>query len=338
MTGTRTAPFGTPATRLHGGRIALVAILLIGAGVAAWAWVFHRGTGSNAAVTESSTNPPWTIAQMQYDKPEITAEPPPAPPVDTVGPQLAKILAMLNDLTARVTALENRKPPAAPVVKETPKAAPPKKAPAPVVFVHHDVKDTPPALPTREYTLAPGTTKLPCIVETGINSDVEGYLTAKVSTNVYDTATGRHLLVPQGSTILGHDQSQQLLYGNERLPTISLSLSLPDGRTVDLGKAPITDQQGVAGLTGDVNNHWGRLFGAVFIGGALRGGTQALTIALSDAAGAGQFAAGYSGVLNQAVSPRLGRALDTRPTITVDAGQLCNVILVKPLTLPAMWQ
>src|SRR5262249_47211427 len=171
--------------------------------------------------------------------------------------------------------LEDRKPPAAPVVKDTPKAAPPKKAPVPVLFVHHDVKDTPPAPPAHEYTLAPGTTKLPCIVETAINSHVEGYLTAKVSTNVYDTATGRHLLVPQGSTILGHDQSQQLLYGNERLPTVSLSLSLPDGRTVDLGKAPITDQQGVAGLTGDVNNHWGRLFGAVFIGGGLRGGAPA---------------------------------------------------------------
>src|SRR5439155_15054787 len=130
-----------------------------------------------------------------------------------------------------------------------------------------DVKDASLPPKTTAYTLAPGTTKLPCIVETAINSDVEGYLTARVSTNVYDTATGRHLLVPQGSTILGHDQSQQLLYGNERLPTISLTLTLPDGRSVDLGHAPITDQQGVAGLSGDVNNHWGRLFGAVFIGG-----------------------------------------------------------------------
>src|SRR2546430_1278387 len=160
-----------------------------------------------------------------------------------------------------------------------------------------------------------------------MNSDVEGHFTARVSTNVYDTATGRHLLVPQGSTILGHDQSQQLLYGNERLPTISLTLTLPDGRWVDLGQAPITDQQGVAGLSGDVNNHWGRLLGAVFVGGALRGGRQALAAAMAGTAGAGQIAAGYSGVLNQAMNPRMGGALDTRPTITVEAGQLCNVIL-----------
>ena len=75
-------------------------------------------------------------------------------------------------------------------------------------------------------------------------------------------------------------QSSVLLYGNERLPTISLTLALPDGRSVDLGQAPVTDQQGVAGLTGRVNQHYWRLFGAVFIGGALRHLRQAKTCRL----------------------------------------------------------
>ena len=69
-----------------------------------------------------------------------------------------------------------------------------------------------------------------------MNSEVEGYFTAKVMQNVYDTATRRHLLVPQGSTILGHDNSSQLVYGNERMDTLSLKLTLPDGRSVDLGR------------------------------------------------------------------------------------------------------
>ena len=144
--------------------------------------------------------------------------------------------------------------------------------------------------------------------------------------------------MPQGSSIVGHDQSQHLLYGNERLPTTSLTLALPDGRSVDLGKAPVTDQQGVAGLTGRVNQHYWRLFGAIFIGGALRGGVQAMQTGLAQAAGVGQIAAGYGSVVNQALSPRLGRALDTRPTIEIDAGQICNVLLTKELRLPAMWQ
>jgi type IV secretory pathway VirB10-like protein len=336
---TRTPAFGTPATRLHAGRILLVLALLVGAGAAAWAWIFHKDAKVSPVATERSTNPGWTASQLHYEKPEVKAEAPAPKPVDLTAAELAKIRAMLAQMQAELDALKNRKPPAATtVVQQQPKSEPPKKVPGAMLFVHHEVKEARPQPRTREYTLAPGTTKLPCIVETSMNSDVEGHFTAKVSTNVYDTATGRHLLVPQGSTILGHDQSQQLLYGNERLPTISLTLALPDGRSVDLGKAPITDQQGVMGLTGRVNNHWWRLFGAIFIGGALRGGTQAMTMAMADAAGAGQIATGYGSVINQALSPRLGRALDTRPTIEVDAGQICHVLLTQPLSLPAMWQ
>ena len=334
------APFGaTPATRLHGGRIVLVLGSLLALAFAAWVWVFHHSTGPGGPVTESGTTPGWTASQLHYDKPEVKAEAPAPQPVDMTAAELARIKAMLANLQAELDALKNRKPPTpTTVVQQQPKPEPPKPAPGGTLFVSHEVKEGPPLPKALEYVLAPGATKLPCVIETSINSDVEGYFTAKVRTNVYDSATGRHLLVPQGSTILGRDHSQDLLYGNERLPTTSLTLALPDGRAVDLGQAPVTDQQGVAGLTGRVNQHFWRLFGAIFIGGALRGGTQALQTATAQAAGVGQVAAGYSSVVNQALSPRLGRALDTRPTIEIDAGQLCNVLLTKPLTLPAMWQ
>ena len=207
-----------------------------------------------------------------------------------------------------------------------------------MLYVSHEVKDAPAVPKAPAYTLAPGATKLPCVIETAINSDVEGYFTAKVAANVYDTATGRHLLVPQGSTILGHDQSSTLLYGNERLPTVSLTLALPDGRSVELGQAPVTDQQGIAGLTGKVDQHFWRLFGAVFVGGALRGGTQALQVGLAQGGPVGQVAGGIGATGSQVTQQRLGRALDTRPTITVESGQLCQVLLTKPLTLPALWQ
>ena len=108
--------------------------------------------------------------------------------------------------------------------------------------------------------------------------------------------------------------------------------------SVDLGHAPVTDQQGIAGLTGKVDQHFWRLFGAVFIGGALRGGTQALQVGLTQAGSLGPVASGVGGTANQATQQRLGRALDTRPTITVDSGQLCQVLLTKPLTLAALWQ
>jgi type IV secretion system protein TrbI len=100
----------------------------------------------------------------------------------------------------------------------------------------------------------------------------------------------------------------------------------------------VTDQEGVAGLTGDVDQHYWRLFGAVFIGGALKGGMQAMQTAMIQGAGAGQVASGIATYGNQATSRVVGRALDTRPTIKVHAGQLCHVLLTKELKLPAMWQ
>jgi type IV secretion system protein VirB10 len=199
---------------------------------------------------------PWMAQKLEYP----TTAPPPLKaaetPVDPLAGLNAKLAQMLAELERQRQELETlkKRPAGSTVIKQaTPQAAkgtPPPKPHVSMLFVQHDLKEPPPQPGAVAYGLAPGATKLPCIVETAINSDVEGYFTAKVSSNVYDTATGRHLLVPQGSTILGHDQSSILLYGNERLPTISLTLALPDGRAVDLGQAPVTDQQGVAGLTG----------------------------------------------------------------------------------------
>ena len=78
--------------------------------------------------------------------------------------------------------------------------------------------------------------------------------------------------------------------------------------------------------------------GAVVIGGALRGGTQAVQLETARGGPVGQVAGGVAGTGSQATQQRLGRALDTRPTITVASGQLCQVLLIKPLTLPALWQ
>src|SRR6266853_1387707 len=286
--------------------------------------------------------PSWGRQTFQYKAEEPLLPPAPTPPVDTLSPELARLRAELGALKQDLEGLKNRKTPTVVTTSATKAAAPPPRppaTPAPLLFVAHDLrKEAHAAVPkVPEYVLAPSTF-LPCAVETKMNSEVEGYFTAKVNQNVYDTATHTRLLVPQGSTILGHDNSSQLVYGNERMDTLSLTLTLPDGRSVDLGHAPVTDQEGVAGLTGEVDQHFWRLFGAVVVGGALRGGAQVVQLEAAPAGGIGQVAGGIAATGQQATQPRLGRALDTRPTITVESGQLCHVLLVKPLTLPAMWQ
>ena len=341
---TYTNPLYRPGVvRLRAGRLIGVLLLLMTLVVGGGLWFLHTyGRKVKTPPVESTTGPAWMKQSVSYppDAQETAKAGKPAPDRDAeILRQLAALQRQLQEQQEALEALK-RRPSSTVINQQAAKAAPVKehRPPGTMLYISHDLKEPPPGPTATEYILAPGATKLPCQIETAMNSDVEGYFTAKVTTNVYDTATGRHLLVPQGSTILGHDQSSQLLYGSERMDTISLTLTLPDGRSVDLGKAPVTDQQGVAGLTGRVDQHYWRLFGAVFIGGALKGGMSAMTTVLNTAAGAGQVASGIASVGNQATNRVITPVLNIRPTIEVDAGQLCNVLLIKPLSLPAMWQ
>jgi type IV secretion system protein VirB10 len=296
-----------------------------------------------ATLAESSMVPTTLRQAYQYktEEPILPAEV--KKPVDTTGQELAALRRMMEAMQQEIKDLKNRKTTTT-VINQGDKGATkttaiPKPKPAELLFASHDLKEeaAPPVSKTPEYVLAPGTW-IPCSVEPEMHSEVEGYFTAKVNQNVYDTKTGARLLIPQGSTVLGHDQSRELVWGNERMDTISLKLTLPDGSSVDLGRAPVTDQAGMAGLTGDVDQHYLRLLSAVFIGGVLKGGMQAMQTGMMQAAGAGPVASGIATYGNQATSRVVGRALDTRPTIKVHAGQLCQVLLIKPVKLPAQWQ
>jgi hypothetical protein len=48
------------------------------------------------------------------------------------------------------------------------------------------------------------------------------------------------------------------------------------------------------------------------------------------------MASGIASSTSQFGQQKLGRAIDTRPTIEVDAGMLCEVLLTKPLYLPVV--
>jgi type IV secretory pathway VirB10-like protein len=243
----RPAPW-LPVTRLRVGRVVLLALLLGALLIGGTVWLlWTQARPFPVPHLDSTAWPAWMRQAQTYPPSEPEPPKPAVPATDPNAALLARMATLQTELERQRQELEAlKKQPSGTTVGPPPqqKAAtvtPPPKANAAMLFVTHEVKEGPPKPTTAEYTLAPGATKLPCIVETAINSDVEGYFTAKVSSNVYDTATGRHQEVPQGSTVLGHDQSSVLLYGNERLPTISLTLALPDGRSVDLGQAPITD-------------------------------------------------------------------------------------------------
>jgi type IV secretory pathway VirB10-like protein len=242
--------------------------------------------------------------------------------------------AKLLDHEQRLKALEGRTPPKPITPAQPPPATPKPKQYRSAQFVSNTIEDKKVDDPDA-YVLAPGATKLACVVETAIHSDVDGYFTAKVRNNIYDTATGSQLVVPQGSTVLGKYHHEKLLFGNERIPTVSMTLALPNGKSVDLGDAPVIDQKGQAGLMSRVDQHWWRMFGAIAIMGVLRGGTQGIQTQITSSDPAGAVAAGIASSANQVGQMRIGPALSTNPTVYVDPGSPCQVLLIRELTLPA---
>jgi type IV secretory pathway VirB10-like protein len=252
-----------------------------------------------------------------------------------VRSRLAEHDAKLTDHEMRIKALEEqmkgKKPPAQAQAPQPPKP----KVYRSMQFVSNKIEGKKAEDPDA-HRLAAGQ-KLPCVVETSVNSDVtDSLFTAKVRNDIYDTDTGHFLLVPQGSTIVGKYHSSQLLFGNERLPTTSLRLAILNRDSVEIGDGPVVDQKGQAGLVSRVDQHWARLFGAILIMGVLRGGQQALQYQLGANDPAAAIASGMASSANQVGQMRIGPALSTKPTIEVDAGEQCNLLLVKDLKLSAV--
>jgi hypothetical protein len=88
---------------------------------------------------------------------------------------------------------------------------------------------------------------IPAALITGIRSDLLGPVTAQVTENVYDSPTGRYLLIPQGSKLIGACDSQ-VSYGQNRLLLVWTRLIIPNGRSVVLERQPGADPQGFIGL------------------------------------------------------------------------------------------
>jgi len=94
----------------------------------------------------------------------------------------------------------------------------------------------------------------------GINSDLPGPILAQVSQNVFDSATGKSLLIPQGSRLLGVYRNASS-YGQQRVQISFQRLIFPDTSSMNLPQMPGGDQGGYAGFSDRVNNHYAATFG-----------------------------------------------------------------------------
>jgi len=182
-------------------------------------------------------------------------------------------------------------------------------------------------------------TVIPAVMVTGINSDLPGVMVAQISQNVYDTATGEHLLIPQGAKLYGMYDSR-VIYGQERVLVAWNRVVFPDGSSVTLGAMPGADMAGYAGFHDKVNNHYIRAYSNAFL--------------MSFVTGSASYMAGYFDNTNQydtygnqrtTLGDEIGKAmaqqmsqatirileknLNISPTLEIRPGYQFNVICTK---------
>jgi type IV secretion system protein VirB10 len=125
------------------------------------------------------------------------------------------------------------------------------------------------------YVVQAGTV-IPAALITGIRSDLPGQITAQVTEAVYDSPTGKYLLIPQGAKLIGQYDSS-VAFGQSRLLLVWTRIIMPDGASIVLERQPGADTQGYAGLEDEVDNHWGMLFKAAVLSTLLSVGAEAGT-------------------------------------------------------------
>ncbi len=112
-----------------------------------------------------------------------------------------------------------------------------------------------------KYTLFEGDL-IDGIMISGINSDLPGTIVAHVGKDVYDSVSGKYLLIPQGTELTGR-YSSSVAYAQNRVAFGWTRMKFPNGDTINLGNMAGVDQQGYAGVKDQVNNHYFRLFGQI---------------------------------------------------------------------------
>ncbi|PLP97892.1 TrbI/VirB10 family protein [Cupriavidus pauculus] len=188
-------------------------------------------------------------------------------------------------------------------------------------------------LPASPYQVMAGTV-IPAALVTGIQSDLPGEVIGTVTEPVFDTATGQHLLIPQGSRILGK-YNEMIGFGQRRVQVAWNRIIFPDTSSVTLNNLIGTDAAGYAGLQDGVDWHWDRLFA----GAAL---TTLLGVAAELAApgdrqhGDRVILAGRDGLqnsVNGVGQEVVRRNLDVQPTLTQRPGFPLRIVVNRDLVL-----
>lgn len=188
-------------------------------------------------------------------------------------------------------------------------------------------------LPASPYQVMAGTI-IPAALVTGINSGLPGQVIANVTEAVYDTATGRFLLIPQGSRLIGRYDSQ-VSFGQRRVLLVWTRLILPDTSSISLDRLPGIDPAGYAGLEDGVDWHWDRILAGAALSTLLGVGAELAAPNNSGSNGGITVAVRQSAqdTVNQTGQEITKRNVSIQPTLTIRPGFPMRVMVNKDLIL-----
>lgn len=179
-------------------------------------------------------------------------------------------------------------------------------------------------------------TMIQAVLETAIDSTLEGPIRGQVTTDVvsYD---GSRVLIPRGSKLIGA-YSADVDSGQSRLLVAWERIIMPDAQSVQISSFG-GDALGRSGVTGKVNSHFLKRFGAA----ALVSTISALPSILEDrnsdgssvtiSTGGSQGVSAVSGALGSATDAAIGKYINMPPTITVPQGTRITVMVDRDLEI-----
>lgn len=173
------------------------------------------------------------------------------------------------------------------------------------------------------------------VLITDINSDLPGPISARVTRNVYDTVTGKNIIIPQGSTLLAQYNSS-VSWGQSRVQISWSTLIRPDGLRVVLGNQPAIDASGASGLSGFVDNHFLSMLQGLLLTTSFKLLDAELNFHANNfnSEGLKVIAEANREELSAIGAKYVDNALSQQPTITVKKGTEIKVLTVNNIVLP----
>ena len=184
-------------------------------------------------------------------------------------------------------------------------------------------------------------TLLPCVLISGLNSDLPGNMTAQVSENVFDTATGRYLLIPRGSRLIG-TYDNQISYGQSRVLVMWSRLIFPDGSSLVLDNLKGADQSGYSGFKGAVNRHWGSIISSALFVSLLGAGVELAAPTNNNNRDTNDprtiLAENAASAVAEAIAQIIQREANRQPTIKIKPGYRFMIFVQHDIIFPRVWR